>query len=265
MKYFDTYDFGSVPIANSSSEEIVRHISYRLEQKLGGYLSVCATYTAVLGNLSSRMSKVLNDSAYNFPDGKPLAILNPNRIKRNSTRGTEILRQVLSSTSSTNFSHFFLGSTSSTTDLLLNKINTKFPNAKIIGAFNPPFSQLKDFDTTGISNYIKELKPSIVWIGLGSPKQEVFASILSPEIPETLFITIGAAFDFLAGTKKEVPVFLRNSGFEWLFRLIKEPKRLFLRYFFGNMIYIFIYLTNKFGTMLVKNSDLDSNTNKIHI
>jgi len=88
-------------------------------------------------------------------------------------------------------------------------------------------------------NQIKEANPNIIVIGLGSPKQELLAYKISRVTPKTIIICVGNFLEFYFGTKKRAPLFLRNSGFEWLFRLFTEPKRLWKRYIFG--IPLFFY------------------------
>ena len=78
----------------------------------------------------------------------------------------------------------------------------------------------------------------MVWVGLGTPKQDVIAAQLAQKSDLT-FVAIGAAFDFIAGTKRQAPRMMREHGLEWLFRLASEPRRLWKRYLLGNAIFLF--------------------------
>jgi len=83
----------------------------------------------------------------------------------------------------------------------------------------------------------------ILWVGLGSPKQDIWMYEHRDKLSVPVMIGVGAAFDFISGTKKQAPKLVQKIGMEWLFRLISEPKRLWKRYFFGNAQ--FLYLISK--------------------
>jgi N-acetylglucosaminyldiphosphoundecaprenol N-acetyl-beta-D-mannosaminyltransferase len=80
----------------------------------------------------------------------------------------------------------------------------------------------------------------VVWVGLGMPKQELWMHRIRPELPGVALLGVGAAFDFLAGTKKQAPTWMQKAGMEWLFRLIQEPRRLWRRYVWNNPAYAFL-------------------------
>jgi exopolysaccharide biosynthesis WecB/TagA/CpsF family protein len=104
------------------------------------------------------------------------------------------------------------------------------------------------FDEDNFSNITLEIKkanPKIIFIGMGIPKQEIFALNLNKNFPLITLVCVGNFFEFYFGTVKRAPKFLRNSGFEWLFRLFTEPRRLFKRYIFGIPLFIFTILKLK--------------------
>ena len=91
---------------------------------------------------------------------------------------------------------------------------------------------------------MQKVKPDIVWVSLGFPKQEMFIELLQKKYPlKSNLVGIGAVFEWVAGTKIKAPELLANLGLEWIFRLIQEPKRLFRRYFVDNVL--FLYLITK--------------------
>ena len=83
-------------------------------------------------------------------------------------------------------------------------------------------------------------KPHILWVGLGAPKQELWMARMAGELSVPVMIGVGAAFDYLAGTKPYAPALLRHTGFEWLFRLAVEPRRLWRRYLIGNSTFLWL-------------------------
>jgi N-acetylglucosaminyldiphosphoundecaprenol N-acetyl-beta-D-mannosaminyltransferase len=109
----------------------------------------------------------------------------------------------------------------------------RFPKAAIVGAVSPPFRALTEEETAEQTARIVDSKAQVVWVGLGTPKQDWESARLAVDIP-AVFIAVGAAFDFVAGEKKQAPMWMQRNGLEWLFRLAVEPRRLWRRYLFGN-------------------------------
>jgi N-acetylglucosaminyldiphosphoundecaprenol N-acetyl-beta-D-mannosaminyltransferase len=90
-----------------------------------------------------------------------------------------------------------------------------------------------------IVEIIEEFRPNVVWVGLGTPKQDLVAQELCHLINVPL-VCVGAAFDFVSGGKKTAPVWMQQFGFEWLFRLASEPQRLWKRYLLGNLKFVLL-------------------------
>jgi len=130
--------------------------------------------------------------------------------------------------SHTSKSIFFLGGTLETLNLLEEKCFEINPQITIT-SMSPPFTDLKDMDFLGITREIERSSPDIIWVGLGTPKQDFVVRYLS-ERTGLPTVAVGAAFDFLAGSRVESSVRMRSIGLEWLTRLLEEPKRLWRRY-----------------------------------
>jgi N-acetylglucosaminyldiphosphoundecaprenol N-acetyl-beta-D-mannosaminyltransferase len=86
---------------------------------------------------------------------------------------------------------------------------------------------------------INVMAPDVLWVGIGCPKQELWMHDHKEKLNVPIMVGVGAAFDFLAGTKPQAPAWMRNNGFEWLFRLMTEPKRLWRRYLVNNTLFIY--------------------------
>jgi N-acetylglucosaminyldiphosphoundecaprenol N-acetyl-beta-D-mannosaminyltransferase len=89
---------------------------------------------------------------------------------------------------------------------------------------------------------INEASPDVLWVGLGTPKQQLWMYEYKDKIKVPVMVGTGAAFDFLAGVKPQAPRWIRDAGFEWLFRLVTEPGRLWKRYLAGNSIFLWFFL-----------------------
>lgn len=140
---------------------------------------------------------------------------------------------------------FFLGSTNENLRLIKERAYKEFPDVSI-HSYSPPFKPVFDNeDNQTIIDKINIVKPDVLFIGMTAPKQEKWAFENSNKIDAIHICCIGAVFDFYAGTIKRAPTWMINKGLEWLYRLLKEPKRMWRRYIIGNTIFIFRILGTK--------------------
>jgi N-acetylglucosaminyldiphosphoundecaprenol N-acetyl-beta-D-mannosaminyltransferase len=144
------------------------------------------------------------------------------------------------------WSHFFYGGAPGVAELLAGRLQQQFPGINIVGWYTPPFRELTSEEDKNILREIYSVKPNIIWVGLSTPKQERWMASHVDNIPGTTLIGVGAAFDFLSGTKKQAPLWIQRSGTEWLFRLITEPRRLWRRYI-GYPRFVLLVLLQLFG------------------
>lgn len=132
---------------------------------------------------------------------------------------------------------FFYGSTDQTLELLELKLKGAFPNLQVVGKWSPPFRSLTEAEDMEEVSRINASGASVVFVSLGCPKQELWMQRHRGKI-HSVMIGVGAAFDYHAGTISRAPLWMQNSGLEWLHRLASEPRRLWKRYFFTNAIFI---------------------------
>lgn len=142
----------------------------------------------------------------------------------------------------------FVGSSQSVLDKIVEKVGDIYPNLKIV-TYSPPFKQeLSENDSRNIIDAINKTKPDLLWIGMTAPKQEKWAYKYWPELSVNCHVgTIGAVFDFFAGTKRRAPEWWQEHSLEWLYRLLKEPKRMWKRYILGNLLFIYYITREKFS------------------
>jgi N-acetylglucosaminyldiphosphoundecaprenol N-acetyl-beta-D-mannosaminyltransferase len=108
-----------------------------------------------------------------------------------------------------------------------------------VGTYSPPFRPLTNEENLELRLTVARLKPDLFWVGLSTPKQERFMAENFQKLDATLFLGVGAAFDFHAGRVKQAPAWMQRSGLEWLFRLACEPRRLWKRYLKNNPAFVF--------------------------
>ena len=117
------------------------------------------------------------------------------------------------------------------------QISTRFPNALVVGCDSPPFHEPSQQDLEERDRRIIASGATMVWVGLGTPKQDWEVARLAETLPVTA-LAVGAAFDFLAGTTTQAPGWMQRSGLEWAYRFAREPRRLAKRYVWGNSLFI---------------------------
>ena len=156
-------------------------------------------------------------------------------------RGLDFLQLVLKNSPST-LRHCFLGTTVSSMQSLRLRVKERYPNIVDASFQSLPFLDYKNSDDFAIfEDFLETGKFDLVWVSLGSPKQDRVALYLSEKY-RVKSVAIGAAMDFMSGEKKEAPKFFRTMGGEWVFRLISEPHRLWRRYLYGNSKFLFSVL-----------------------
>lgn len=141
---------------------------------------------------------------------------------------------------------FFLGSAPHTLDLIKIKAKEVYSNIKI-ASYSPPYkSEFTEQESQEMIGAVNIAQPDLLWIGMTAPKQEKWAYKHLNELKVNGHIgTIGAVFDFFAGTVERAPIWWQQHGVEWLYRLIKEPKRMWRRYLIGNTLFLWNILKEK--------------------
>lgn len=140
---------------------------------------------------------------------------------------------------------FFLGSSPETLTQIRERAKIEFPNVRI-SFFSPPYkSSFNEQENQQMVTAVNEFSPDVLFVGMTAPKQETWASNNLKNLKAGHICCIGAVFDFYAGTIKRSPAWMINSGCEWLYRLVKEPKRMWRRYLVGNPKFIYSIVAEK--------------------
>ncbi len=192
------------------------------------------SYNIGLAMLDREYCLLLQNASLNFIDGKIL--MKCLRFWTGSesitqVRGVDFMRSCLQNdlTGSPLFARqYFLGGSEEVAQSLVRKAGEINPQIEC-EYFSPPFGPIESFDLSAITRDIEMFSPDIVWIGLGTPKQDYFAHLMANRINVPV-VSIGAAFDFLAGSRQESSLRMQQKGLEWLTRLAEEPRRLWKRY-----------------------------------
>jgi N-acetylglucosaminyldiphosphoundecaprenol N-acetyl-beta-D-mannosaminyltransferase len=197
-------------------------------------------YCVALTSNEPSYRQLMSTRGINFPDGLPVVgvmkAMRRGQTKPERVRGPSFFREVLHTGVSQEVRHFFVGSTPAVLDELQRRIREQVPDIKVSGTYSPPFEDLSDDYLDEIVSRASAWEADIVWVGMGTPKQDYVAQAIADRANITA-IGVGAAFDYVAGSVREAPEWIQRSGLEWAYRLAVEPRRLWQRYFFGNLTF----------------------------
>jgi N-acetylglucosaminyldiphosphoundecaprenol N-acetyl-beta-D-mannosaminyltransferase len=166
------------------------------------------------------------------PDGMPLVWMARKLGYRNTERvyGPDLMLKLTALSAEKGYRQYYFGGAPGLAEQLRERLVERFPALQVAGTFSPPFKPVDAADDEAMVAMINAAKPDIVWVGLSTPKQEYWMDGHLGAIEAPVMIGVGAAFDFLAGTKRQAPLWMQRNGLEWLFRLFSEPRRLWRRY-----------------------------------
>lgn len=231
-------NFAGIPFCaldpDSASEFVVQ-----LAKKNTGGASIhfLNAYSIALAETDSDFRNCVSSADYNFPDGKPISFLSRLAApKLYQVRGPGLFESVMDSGRRVELKHYLLGSTPETLIKLEESLRSRFPGVAIVGAFSPPFRLMSSAELSSQDDAIRASGADIVWVGLGTPKQDFETKRLASA--GFTAAAVGAAFDFSAGTKALSPAWMSAAGLEWLHRLLSEPRRLWKRYLWGNSVFL---------------------------
>jgi len=204
-----------------------------------GYVCLGTAHGLGEARTDPEFRKILNDSLLTTPDGMPLVWLAHWHGHREATRvyGPDLMLAVCDAGRATGLTHYFLGGAPGVAEALREKLTARFPGLQVAGTFTPPFRPLNEGELTALRADVAAKKPDVIWVGLGTPKQERFMAAHWRELDAGLLVGVGAAFDFHSGRVRQAPRWVQRSGFEWLFRLGTEPGRLGPRYLKTNPLF----------------------------
>lgn len=197
----------------------------------GGYACFCNVHVLVLSQHDPALRAALASAWAVFPDGAPVAWLQRRLGASGATRiaGPDLMPLVVGRGRSAGLRHFLLGSTPDVGARCADALLQAYPQALIVGVESPPFDPEPRADPALLAA-VRAARADLVWVGLGAPKQELWMHRHAPALSPAVALGVGAAFEFLAGTRPRAPTWMRQAGVEWLHRLALEPRRLTGRY-----------------------------------
>ncbi|WP_079536747.1 WecB/TagA/CpsF family glycosyltransferase [Bradyrhizobium lablabi] len=178
------------------------------------------------------LRKIYNEAGMVTPDGVPvvyfLRLIGKKRTQR--VYGPDLMREMTAVSGRRGYRQFYYGGDVGVAEKLKEALVGFVPGLQVAGTFCPPFRKMTPAEDRAAVDAINAARPHIVWVGLGAPKQERWMAEHLGRIDAPVMIGVGAAFDFLSGTKRQAPQWMQRHALEWLFRLCSEPRRLWRRY-----------------------------------
>jgi N-acetylglucosaminyldiphosphoundecaprenol N-acetyl-beta-D-mannosaminyltransferase len=208
-----------------------------------GYICVSAVHLLMECHKSLQLKRGVNNATLVTPDGMPLVwILRKKGAQTERIYGPDLMRLVCKEASHKKWRIFLAGGRKGVATRLKKALTQTYPSIKIVGTHETPSLPLNPQENTALIRDINASRADIVFVGMGCPNQEQWMVANRPLIHAPMLIGVGAAFDFLSKTKKQAPIWMQNSGLEWLFRLLQEPKRLWKRYILMNIQFCYLMM-----------------------
>jgi N-acetylglucosaminyldiphosphoundecaprenol N-acetyl-beta-D-mannosaminyltransferase len=232
------FGFGDVQLLDTDVPGAVESLAAAAIAGEAQGLHLCNAYTLSLAMRDPAYCAVLkHPGAVNLPDGTPVSWfhrLAGGGTTRGPVRGPGLLKATLARPG---LRHYLLGGTQQLLDDLEAVIARDYPDAVVAGRLAPPFGDPTERELEEWAAAVRASEANILWVGLGTPRQDQVVAQLTGRTG-AVAVGVGAAFDFLSGHKAEAPELLHRTGLEWVYRLLSEPRRLWRRYLFGNVVFV---------------------------
>ena len=210
-----------------------------------GYICLGTAHGLTEARRDAELRRIYNEALLTTPDGMPLVWLGPSGVER--VYGPDLMLAVCEAGRACGLRHYLFGGVPGVVDDLSRKLRARFAGLEIVGTHTPPFRELNSAELETLRSHVAQTRPDVIWIGLSSPKQEKFMAKHWRDLDAGVLIGVGAAFDFHSGRVRQAPRWIQRTGFEWLFRLCTEPRRLGARYLTTTPLFALRVLAQKSG------------------
>jgi N-acetylglucosaminyldiphosphoundecaprenol N-acetyl-beta-D-mannosaminyltransferase len=225
-----TYDVLGVPVSVTTPIETAEAIERWAADDVGRFICIRDVASLMVINEDPAIRGLHSEAALITPDGAPIALIGKLRgLPVQRTCGPDLLDLVCRRSVAAGISHYFYGGKEGVAARLAETLAERYPGLHVAGYECPPFRALSQEEDDTAVERIRASGADVVWVGISSPKQDVWMQRHYRRLPQTL-IGVGAAFDFHTGAVKRAPRWMQQAMLEWLYRLASEPRRLWRRY-----------------------------------
>lgn len=221
-----------VQISALNMDLALKQMETWLAERAPNYICVAPAHSIMECVNDPTLLPIFNGAGMVTPDGMAVVWLLKLKGHKQVSRvyGPDLLLAVCEHGLPKGYRHYFYGGSPGVAEKLVEKLIERFPGLQVAGMIAPPFRSLSAEEDQDIVKQINVAKADIIWIGLGSPRQEIWMHSHLGKVSAPLMVGVGAAFDFLSGKKTQAPLWIQRHGLEWLFRFASEPVRLWPRY-----------------------------------
>jgi len=244
MELLKKIDVTGVSVTALSLNEQVEVMSEWAQQRVSKTVCVANVHMLIESRRNTKLRSALSKADIVTPDGMPLVWVMRalGLTSQDRVAGMDIFIGACRRCVEKDVSIYLLGSTQKTLDAMQRRLSKDFPTLKVAGVESPPFGPIHDTDYTDTVARVNQSGAGFLFVSLGCPKQERWMDMHVGKI-NAVMVGVGGVFPVFAGLQKHAPKWIRESGLEWLYRLVQEPKRLYKRYF--STIPPFICLASK--------------------
>jgi N-acetylglucosaminyldiphosphoundecaprenol N-acetyl-beta-D-mannosaminyltransferase len=214
-------------------------------------LAVINVHICVSALFDKKLRDIYNSADLTSIDSMPFLMWARVFYKKNSDRfyAPDLLLQVSSKVNEKGYTFFLYGGYPGAPEKIEEYLKQRFDGIRIVGKYSPPFRELTDREDESVCELINNAEPDFLWIGLGSPKQDIWIHEHREKLKGCIIVPSGATFDFFSGKIRQAPKFIRKIGFEWLFRLTQDFRRLWTRYTIYNVIFLIVFFFQQIGVV----------------
>lgn len=241
----DRLNLLGTPIALVDYDRTMDVMDSMIERREPGYVVASAVHALMVAREDGEMRAALDGATLVVPDGMPIvwAARRLGTGLKDRVYGPELMARFCERSAQKGHRVFLYGGHSQDAlETLSNELRKRFPQLNICGNYWAPHRPLTQEEEDHVVQELNAAKPDIIWVGTGAPRQERWMQHMRPKLDAPVLVGVGAAFDFHSGRIKQAPSWMQKRGLEWLYRLSREPKRLFWRYLTYNIRFIFAFL-----------------------
>jgi N-acetylglucosaminyldiphosphoundecaprenol N-acetyl-beta-D-mannosaminyltransferase len=213
------------------------------------YIGVAGMHGIMEARHNAEFKRALAEADLVVPDGMPLIWIGrfQGHVLSRRVYGPELMLEFCRGSALEGWRHFLYGGESGVPERLAKFLTEACPGIRIAGAYSPPFRPPTTEEDAVIVEMINQADADVLWVGLSTPKQELWMHQHRQQLRVPVIVGVGAAFDFLTSRKKQAPAWMRDNGLEWFHRLLQEPRRLWRRYLIKGSEFVFLVALEVLG------------------
>ena len=241
----------------------LEQIEFALRMRKKGYVCLAGVHGIMEAQRKPAVKSAFDNAFLTLPDGTPTAWVGRLQGLPEMQRltGPDLMLEIFRNKQFACCRHFLYGGKPGVAQELANNLSRQFPWVQIAGTYTPPFHDLTIVEEQDLVSTIRALKPDMIWVGISTPRQEMFMHNMLPKLDTLLMFGVGAAFDFHTGRIKDCAEWIKRAGLQWLHRLIQDPRHLLGRYARNNPAFLW-QIAFQLAGLTVYETEKESSTSR---